>query len=162
MAPYNVASTIRQALGSGVTCGDVDECAAANGGCDRLTVCTNTVGARACGGCPAGYKGSGETGCKEESACASNNGGCDALTACVDTGTGAGAGSACGPCPAGFTGNGTSGCVDFDACAAEPCAAGVHCEDSTAPLMTGTCGKAAVTRAYTRPFLYSTEPFFCL
>ena len=75
-----------------------------------------TVGARACGGCPAGYKGSGETGCKKESACASNNGGCDALTACVDSGNGAG--STCGPCPAGFTGDGTSGCVDYDACAA--------------------------------------------
>ena len=28
MAPYDVASTIRQALWSGVTCGDVNECAA--------------------------------------------------------------------------------------------------------------------------------------
>jgi len=28
MAPYDVASTIRQALWIGVTCGDVNECAA--------------------------------------------------------------------------------------------------------------------------------------
>ena len=28
MAPYDVASTIRQALWNGVTCGDVNECAA--------------------------------------------------------------------------------------------------------------------------------------
>jgi len=31
-------------------------CAAANGGCDPLTACTNTVGARTCSGCPVGYK----------------------------------------------------------------------------------------------------------
>ena len=78
------------------------------------------------------------------------NGGCDALTACVDSGTGAG--STCGPCPAGFTGDGTSGCVDYDACAAAaaPCAAGVHCEDSKAPLMTRMCGRAFATRSCSR------------
>ena len=88
--------------------------------------------------------------------CKPLNGGCDALTACVDSGTGAG--STCGPCPAGFTGDGTSGCVDYDACAAAaaPCAAGIHCEDSKAPLMTRTCGTVAVSRDLPRSFLSST------
>jgi hypothetical protein len=44
-------------------CVDVNECESENGGCDPLTVCTNTPGGRSCGDCPAGYTGNGEDGC---------------------------------------------------------------------------------------------------
>jgi alpha-tubulin suppressor-like RCC1 family protein len=62
-------------------CSDVDECAVANGDCDALTTCTNTVGSRACGPCPPGYAGTGRTACVDY--CATNNGGCDPLASCV-------------------------------------------------------------------------------
>jgi cubilin len=42
---------------------DVDECLNNNGGCDKLTVCTNTVGSRDCGACPLGYSGNGIVNC---------------------------------------------------------------------------------------------------
>lgn len=45
-------------------CIDVNECLVNNGGCDALTVCTNTEGGRTCGGCPEGYRGDGATGCE--------------------------------------------------------------------------------------------------
>ena len=125
--------------GDGETCTDIDECATANGGCDRETTCTNTAGGRTCGPCPAGYKGSGETGCVRESACATNNGGCDPLTECTDNGSG---GSTCGACPAGggYSGDGDSGCVDIDGCAGDPCYPGVVCTDVAAPGTGYTCG----------------------
>ncbi|MGC4120706.1 MAG: DUF1566 domain-containing protein [Myxococcales bacterium] len=47
----------------GKTCDDVDECTTGNGGCAALTLCINTAGSRICSPCPAGYSGSGETGC---------------------------------------------------------------------------------------------------
>ncbi len=45
------------------TCRDVNECATNNGGCDALTVCINTPGARTCGACPTGDLGDGVKGC---------------------------------------------------------------------------------------------------
>lgn len=44
-------------------CIDVDECEADHGGCDPLTDCMNTAGAHACGACPAGYLGTGDSAC---------------------------------------------------------------------------------------------------
>ena len=72
--------------GDGETCVDEDECEKNNGGCDKLTTCTNNVGGPpTCGPCPAGYKGSGTTGCKQaESACSKNNGGCDPAASCQE------------------------------------------------------------------------------
>jgi hypothetical protein len=129
--------------GDGVTCTDVDECAANNGGCLDGTTCTNTPGGRTCGACPAGYKGSGETGCTLMSACVTNNGGCDPLTTCTDDGSG---GSTCGACPAGggYSGDGDSGCVDIDGCANSPCFPGVTCSDVSAPGTGFTCGKCPI------------------
>jgi hypothetical protein len=45
------------------SCNDVNECVTANGGCDSLTTCTNSPGSFTCGACPAGYTGTGATGC---------------------------------------------------------------------------------------------------
>ena len=45
-----------------VGCTDINECDTSNGGCDALTICTNTEGGRTCGECPSGYSGDGEVG----------------------------------------------------------------------------------------------------
>ncbi|MBX3214704.1 MAG: hypothetical protein KF850_21895, partial [Labilithrix sp.] len=84
-----------------------------NGGCDPLSVCTNTPGSHSCGACPAGYSGTGASSCVDVDECLVNHGGCDALTTCTNTP----GGFTCGACPAGFTGDGASGCVDVDECA---------------------------------------------
>ena len=69
-------------------------------------------GSRTCGDCPAGFSGTGETGCVDVNECEIQNGGCDPRTECVNT-----AGSrTCGPCPPGFTGDGVNGCVDVNEC----------------------------------------------
>ena len=97
---------------------NINACAVANGGCDTLTICTNTVGGGAsCGVCPSGYTGTGKTGCININECLVNNGGCDPLTACIDT-----AGSfACGDCPTGyntiFHPDGTTVCGSMAFCA---------------------------------------------
>ena len=45
-------------------CVDIDECSNEdNGGCDPLTECLNYQGGNTCGACPAGYTGTGQTGC---------------------------------------------------------------------------------------------------
>ena len=91
---------------------DIDECATNNGGCDKLTTCTNTSGGRACGLCPSGYTGTGATACVDIDECATNNGGCDPLTACTNK-----PGSyTCGSCPSGYTSSGPTDCVDIDEC----------------------------------------------
>ena len=128
--------------GDGETCVDEDECDDKNnGGCDKLTTCTNNVGGPpTCGACPAGYKGSGTTGCKKaESVCSKNNGGCDPAASCQEGANGI----VCGPCPpTGYEpgGTGDTGCVDIDGCANNPCYAGVTCEDVPAPGVGHTCG----------------------
>ncbi len=104
---------------SGGTCQDINECLIANGGCDSLTTCTNTVGGRTCGPCPSGYSGSGETGCSDINECTTlfnpcdNNG--DTAGQCHNT-----SGSYYCVCSSGFTDNGGA-CVDVDECVANPC-----------------------------------------
>jgi hypothetical protein len=77
--PTNVSAAGCTA-GSEAVCGcsapEIDECVTANGGCDALTTCTNTVGSRTCGDCPSGYTGDGYSGCADIDECAVNNGGC--------------------------------------------------------------------------------------
>lgn len=68
--------------GDGILCTDIDECAEANGGCDSLSSCTNTPGGRSCGPCPAGYAGSGDTGCEPELHCAAGR--CEHGGTCVE------------------------------------------------------------------------------
>ncbi|KAK3273063.1 hypothetical protein CYMTET_18677, partial [Cymbomonas tetramitiformis] len=90
-----------------------DSCTDDNGGCDLLTVCTDTLddgnsngSALNCGECPAGYVGSGATGCIDEDACATS-GGEACYGACVDV-QAPGTGFKCASCPAGMVGDGTS------------------------------------------------------
>lgn len=49
--------------GSGAGCQMPTSCATDNGGCDQLTQCRQSGGARVCSECPPGYEGTGETGC---------------------------------------------------------------------------------------------------
>eukprot|EP00854_Cymbomonas_tetramitiformis_P003853 gene3855-4813_t len=69
-------------LAVGELCEDVDECALANGGCWMTSdgsvkaLCVNEPGGFSCGGCPAGLRGSGLTGCEPTTDCRENNGGC--------------------------------------------------------------------------------------
>ena len=71
--------------GNGVTCLDIDECLSSNGGCDPLTQCTNTIGSRTCSACPAGYGGTGETGCYNLNECDLGTHNCHADATCTDT-----------------------------------------------------------------------------
>ena len=120
--------------GDGVSCAEENLCVTKNP-CDPLTTCSDN--GKTCSACPAGYKGSGKSGCKPISSCAKNNGGCDPSTQCSDDGAG---GSSCGACPTHTNGyfpwvagsTGTTGCVDFDACADNPCFPGVECADTPA------------------------------
>ncbi|KAK3273214.1 hypothetical protein CYMTET_18539 [Cymbomonas tetramitiformis] len=139
--------------GDGDICVDIDECAVDHGGCYRngtvVTTCINTLRdvdnpkGRACGPCPEGYIGSGETTCELITTCAMNNGGCWygrgdeawASTTCKDISDG----TECGACPPGFTGTGVTGCIDTDGCAEDPCFAGVTCVDVKAPGTGHTC-----------------------
>ncbi|KAK3242355.1 hypothetical protein CYMTET_47974 [Cymbomonas tetramitiformis] len=116
--------------GDGVSCADVDECAAAvdkgnatdaavmmTGPCDPLTACTNLEGGFECSACPAGYldlrRPSGATVCADIDECAAANGGCDFLTECENSP----GGYLCGSCPDGYGGTGKEGCEDIDECA---------------------------------------------
>ena len=53
--------------GTGFTCADINECVVGLPGgaeaCDTLVTCTNNIGGFTCGACPAGYSGTGTTGC---------------------------------------------------------------------------------------------------
>lgn len=50
-------------------CGDVNECAVYNGGCNRLAACVNTPGSRTCGACPETFAGDGYVGCFDANEC---------------------------------------------------------------------------------------------
>jgi hypothetical protein len=103
------------AQGPGAPACTENHCYPDNGGCDKLTKCTNTSDSRTCSACPKGYSGDGETGCADIDECATDNGGCDKLTTCTNTA----GGRTCGACPSGYTGDGEAGCVDIDECATD-------------------------------------------
>lgn len=102
-------------------------CAANNGGCDPLTLCTDILSfpqSRVCGPCPVGYTGDPISGCVDIDGqtvffefhcyfaeCLTNNGGCDSLTTCTNL---PGVNVACSACPHGFSGTGATGCVDIN------------------------------------------------
>ncbi|KAK3285195.1 hypothetical protein CYMTET_7187 [Cymbomonas tetramitiformis] len=138
-----------RAAEGGAGCVDVDECesdgGAPAGGCwvseedpAVRTDCINAPGGHSCSACPAGYIGTGETGCRERVMCGTNHGNCDPLASCTDNpGTGY---ADCGSCPAGYSGTGDTACTDTDGCALEPCFPGVTCADTPAPEEGRTCG----------------------
>ncbi len=106
----------------GLTCSDVDECAAGTDACAQN--CSNTVGAYECG-CNEGYVLAADSlGCDDVDECADNNGGCDNI--CTNTP----GGYACG-CPAGYelSGNG-AGCDDINECAANNGGCGQTCTNT--------------------------------
>jgi len=123
--------------GDASACEDIDECQDANGGCDPLVVCTNTVGGFSCASCPDGYLGDPKSGCKDVDECAANHGGCDPLVACTNTG----GGHTCGACPFGYTGTGATACTDIDECATNNggCDKGTTCTNKPGTFTCGDC-----------------------
>ena len=93
----------------GATCGDVDECATANGGCAQT--CTNTAGSYDCS-CGTGYALDADLhGCDDVNECASGNGGCAQV--CNNT-----VGSFNCSCSSGYTLNADGhSCDDVNECA---------------------------------------------
>ena len=137
---------------------DIDECASEV--CDSLTVCTNTPGSFSCGDCPAGYTGTGASGCSDIDECLTNNGGCDPLTDCTNTP----GGRTCGACPAGYSGTGATGCKNIDDCSPNPCRNGGMCVDGVAsftcscvaPWTGSNCSSATLTVDATAYGYYSS------
>ena len=96
-------------VGDGVVCADVDECAAANGGCHDNALCENTIGSRLCT-CAPGFVGDGVV-CDDVDECAAANGGCHDNAFCENT-----IGTHLCTCAPGFVGDGLA-CDDVDECA---------------------------------------------
>lgn len=103
--------------------------------CFADVVCTPTSDGYACGACPAGLEGDGET-CTDPDGCADDP--CFTGVSCADV-PAPGTGFTCGDCPAGLEGDGAT-CTDVDGCAAAPCFADVICTDVAAPDDGYTCG----------------------
>jgi hypothetical protein len=116
---------------------EVDECATDNGGCDELTDCTNTFPGRTCSACPAGYSGTGATGCDDIDECQNANGGCDPLVSCQNVP----GGRTCGACPAGHSGTGETGCTEVNECLTNNggCDPLTQCTNTVGSRLCGAC-----------------------
>ncbi|KAI0208334.1 Thrombospondin-2, partial [Lamellibrachia satsuma] len=66
------------------TCGDIDECAVNNGGCDVNAECNNTVGSFLCV-CSKGYLGDALYGCYSDNFCTNDRHNCDKNANCIYT-----------------------------------------------------------------------------
>ena len=88
-------------------------CATGHGGCDALVSCTESVAGPVCGACPAGYSGTGASGCVDLDECTTGTPcGTASGTACSNN-----PGSYVCACPTGYSGTGTTGpCADIDEC----------------------------------------------
>lgn len=97
-------------------------CGTTNGNCDPLTQCVDLAAGRACTACPAGYTGSGESGCVQPDLCVPSpcgHGSCSTV-----------AGAARCTCPPGYLGPTCSDAVGTPSAGAEhACSVGspVHC-----------------------------------
>jgi hypothetical protein len=130
-----------------------------NGGCDPLVACTRLPdGGHECGACPAGYTGSGETGCADIDECALDNGGCDPLSVCSNTQ----GGRECGPCPPGYLGSGETGC--FDQCLVENggCDPRTSCSFGSGGLSCGPCPPGMTGSGATACSAPACDPNPCL
>ena len=122
-------------------------CAVDNGGCDPRTTCTNVGGSPVCGHCPAGFFGSGSSGCAACSVCAPGQ--------YIQTGCGGANDTLCAACPPGcLTCTGPMSCTscapgDFlgvdgichvDLCVGVTCTASDQCHTvGTCDRLTGVC-----------------------
>ena len=88
-------------VGDGVTCSDVDECAANTDNCATHATCTDTPGSFTCT-CNAGYTGTGLV-CSNVDECTANTDNCATHATCTDT-----PGSFTCACNAGYTGDGVT------------------------------------------------------
>jgi hypothetical protein len=104
----------------------VDECQTNNGGCDPLTQCIDTPTSRACGPCPAGYLGLGDTGCSDINECANGTDNCSDNATCTNS-----FGAFSCECNAGFFGDGVT-------CEREVCG-GMQCSGQTPYLDAQRC-----------------------
>jgi hypothetical protein len=105
---------------------NINECLTNNGGCDPLTVCIDTPTSRACGPCPSGYLGLGDTGCSDINECANGTANCSPNADCTNTF----GGYAC-DCKPGFQGDGIT-------CELQVCG-GLQCGGSTPYLDAQRC-----------------------
>ncbi|XP_006823110.2 uncharacterized protein LOC100367144 [Saccoglossus kowalevskii] len=108
--------------GDGLTCIDIDECAANPGAC--FEECINLAPGYTCSGCPCGYSGYAPHGvgiehiltqtqvCDDVDECLTGDNNCDPLSVCTNT-----IGSyTCGTCPPGYIGDGYIGCLSGNYC----------------------------------------------
>lgn len=104
---YDVCTCPSGYVGDGLTCTDVDECAAEVGPCAPDATCKNTVGAYECT-CLEGFEGDGVT-CTDVDECANGRAGCDEHASCANWP----GGFTC-TCAEGYTGDGHR-CCDLSA-----------------------------------------------
>ncbi len=105
--------------GDGVTCTDVDECAAGTDDCDENATCDNTEGSYDCT-CTPPYVGDGWD-CQLSVDCSNDPGLCDANATCTPNGGGYNC-----ICNEGYEGDGAS-CTDIDECLNDPCDPNATC-----------------------------------
>jgi hypothetical protein len=119
--------------GDGVTCTDINECDANNGGCDANATCTNAASSGDAPSCTCnnGYQGDGQD-CNDVDECAANNGDCHVNASCTDAPQ-AGDDPIC-MCDYGYDGDGQS-CTDIDECATNNggCPTNATCANATVP-----------------------------
>jgi hypothetical protein len=133
-----------------------------NGGCDPLTDCIDTgtglfnLKVVTCSQCPAGYYGTGRTGCNDVNECNQRvNGGCDSHTVCQNTDggyhcnyPGCTTPDCRNTCPVGFNGDPfrlQGCCADGDGTYQPVGEKGATCnKDIRKPLLPGSKGMAAV------------------
>eukprot|EP00961_Rhodomonas_salina_P222942 3014621-Rhodomonas_salina.1 len=124
--PPGFEGNVADSSDDGVTCSDVDECAAATDNCDTNAACSNTVGSFNCT-CNSGWTSSDDgVTCwdVDECAAATDNCGAYAGTACNNT-----VGSFACECAPGFEGDG-----NINECATE---GGSTCDAECAPTRLG-------------------------
>jgi hypothetical protein len=144
------------ATSQGGYCADRDECLVNNGGCDRLTYCTNVRGGPpTCGTCPYGYEGDAEKGCTDINECEAETANCGDPdhTRCVNYM----GGYTCEDMQECMTDNGGCGAAAEAFCIEQPSAAPI-CRPNECFVDNGGCGSTDMARCVDRPDITA----FCL